>query len=91
MQPWETYEADLSIDLSKHHVPKTFVDKVAFRTVKLLRIPTDIFFKVMYTGFYTRCLCCVVLCSNVLLNFEKIPSSTEGTGIANQIGPDFAI
>ncbi|KMT01494.1 hypothetical protein BVRB_9g215010 [Beta vulgaris subsp. vulgaris] len=46
--PWETYEADLSIDLSKHHVPKTFVDKVAFRTVKLLRIPTDIFFKRRY-------------------------------------------
>lgn len=46
--PWETYEADLSIDLSKHHVPKTFVDKVAFRTVKLLRVPTDIFFKRRY-------------------------------------------
>lgn len=46
--PWETYEADLSIDLSKHHVPKTFVDKVAFRTVKLLRIPTDLFFKRRY-------------------------------------------
>lgn len=46
VQPWETYRADLSIDLSKHHVPKTFLDKVAYRTVKLLRIPTDIFFKV---------------------------------------------
>ncbi|OUZ99339.1 Alternative oxidase [Macleaya cordata] len=42
--PWETYRADLSIDLSKHHVPKTFLDKVAYRTVKLLRIPTDMFF-----------------------------------------------
>ncbi|CAO2815519.1 unnamed protein product [Amaranthus hypochondriacus] len=46
--PWETYEADLSIDLGKHHVPKLFVDKVAYRTVKLLRIPTDIFFKRRY-------------------------------------------
>uniref|UniRef100_A0A803LGN0 Ubiquinol oxidase n=1 Tax=Chenopodium quinoa TaxID=63459 RepID=A0A803LGN0_CHEQI len=46
--PWETYEADLSIDLSKHHIPKTFLDKVAFRTVKLLRVPTDIFFKRRY-------------------------------------------
>ncbi|GMH13546.1 hypothetical protein Nepgr_015387 [Nepenthes gracilis] len=42
--PWDTYRADLSIDLTKHHVPKTFVDEVAYRTVKLLRIPTDIFF-----------------------------------------------
>ncbi|KAL2937287.1 AOMI 1: Ubiquinol oxidase mitochondrial [Bienertia sinuspersici] len=46
--PWETYEADLSIDLTKHHVPKTFADKFACRTVKLLRIPTDIFFKRRY-------------------------------------------
>lgn len=46
--PWETYQADLSIDLSKHHVPKTFLDKVAFRTVKLLRIPTDVFFRRRY-------------------------------------------
>ncbi|KAA8545606.1 hypothetical protein F0562_020390 [Nyssa sinensis] len=46
--PWETYQADLSINLSKHHVPKTFVDKVAYRTVKLLRIPTDVFFKRRY-------------------------------------------
>ncbi|KAK4766348.1 hypothetical protein SAY87_007990 [Trapa incisa] len=46
--PWETYRADLSIDLKKHHVPKTIVDKVAYRTVKLLRIPTDIFFQRRY-------------------------------------------
>ncbi|KAF3657250.1 Ubiquinol oxidase 2, mitochondrial [Capsicum annuum] len=43
--PWETYQADLSIDLSKHHLPKTLLDKVAYWTVKLLRIPTDLFFK----------------------------------------------
>uniref|UniRef100_A0A2P2IX52 Ubiquinol oxidase n=1 Tax=Rhizophora mucronata TaxID=61149 RepID=A0A2P2IX52_RHIMU len=46
--PWETYRSDTSIDLSKHHVPKTFLDKVAFRTVKILRMPTDIFFKRRY-------------------------------------------
>ncbi|XAR49452.1 Ubiquinol oxidase [Bertholletia excelsa] len=46
--PWETYRADVSIDLGKHHVPKTFLDKVAFRTVKILRIPTDLFFQRRY-------------------------------------------
>ncbi|KAI4296362.1 hypothetical protein L6164_036326 [Bauhinia variegata] len=46
--PWDTYRADLSIDLTKHHVPKTFLDKFAYRTVKLLRIPTDMFFKRRY-------------------------------------------
>lgn len=46
--PWESYKADLSIDLSKHHVPKTFIDKFAYTTVKLLRIPTDVFFQRRY-------------------------------------------
>ncbi|XP_073047866.1 ubiquinol oxidase 2, mitochondrial-like isoform X1 [Primulina eburnea] len=46
--PWETYHSNSSIDLNKHHVPKKFVDKVAYRTVKLLRIPTDLFFKRRY-------------------------------------------
>ncbi|XP_050212979.1 ubiquinol oxidase, mitochondrial [Mercurialis annua] len=46
--PWETYQSNVSIDLSKHHVPKTFLDKFAYRTVKLLRIPTDIFFMRRY-------------------------------------------
>ncbi|XP_047270572.1 uncharacterized protein LOC107873755 [Capsicum annuum] len=46
--PWETYQADLSIDLSKHHVLKKFLDKVAYWSVKLLRIPTDLFFKERY-------------------------------------------
>ncbi|XVE93130.1 hypothetical protein REPUB_Repub01dG0163700 [Reevesia pubescens] len=26
--PWETYRADQSIDLQKHHVPKNFIDKL---------------------------------------------------------------
>ncbi|KAI5661397.1 hypothetical protein M9H77_20720 [Catharanthus roseus] len=46
--PWETYRPDLSIDLEKHHKPKNLVDKFAFRTVKLLRIPTDLFFQRRY-------------------------------------------
>ncbi|XP_021725567.1 ubiquinol oxidase 2, mitochondrial-like [Chenopodium quinoa] len=46
--PWETYKADLSIDLGKHHVPKTLLDKFAYYTVKSLRLPTDIFFQRRY-------------------------------------------
>ncbi|PWA48180.1 ubiquinol oxidase 2 [Artemisia annua] len=46
--PWDTYQSNLSIDLSKHHVPKNFTDKFAYRTVKLLRIPTDVFFQRRY-------------------------------------------
>nr|UHK02568.1 mitochondrial alternative oxidase 1b [Ipomoea batatas] len=47
-RPWETYKADLSIDLKKHHVPVTFLDKMAYWTVKALRFPTDIFFQRRY-------------------------------------------
>ncbi|MQM13782.1 hypothetical protein Taro_046709 [Colocasia esculenta] len=47
-KPWETYQADLSIDLQKHHAPTTFLDKLALRTVKALRWPTDIFFQRRY-------------------------------------------
>nr|BAD83866.1 skunk cabbage alternative oxidase [Symplocarpus renifolius] len=47
-RPWETYEADLSIDLKKHHAPTTFLDKLAFWTVKSLRYPTDVFFQRRY-------------------------------------------
>ncbi|OMP07881.1 Alternative oxidase [Corchorus olitorius] len=46
--PWESYKANTSIDLGKHHVPKNFVDKFAYRTVKILRVPTDIFFQRRY-------------------------------------------
>ncbi|URE05308.1 Ubiquinol oxidase [Musa troglodytarum] len=52
--PWETYEADLSIDLKKHHVPRTLLDKIAYWTVKSLRFPTDIFFQVRFVA--PRCL-----------------------------------
>ncbi|GAV83135.1 AOX domain-containing protein [Cephalotus follicularis] len=44
-RPWETYQADMSIDLKKHHAPITFMDKMAYWTVKSLRLPTDIFFQ----------------------------------------------
>ncbi|KAF5737411.1 Alternative oxidase 1B [Tripterygium wilfordii] len=48
-KPWETYKADLSIDLKKHHVPTTFLDKMAYWTVKSLRWPTDLFFQVFFS------------------------------------------
>ncbi|KAL6194604.1 hypothetical protein ACLB2K_035686 [Fragaria x ananassa] len=44
-KPWDTYRADTSIDLSKHHVPKNFQDRVAFRAVKFLRVLSDLYFK----------------------------------------------
>ncbi|BFG30743.1 hypothetical protein CerSpe_170170 [Prunus speciosa] len=47
-RPWETYKADVSIDLNKHHVPTTFLDKMAYWTVKSLRWPTDLFFQRRY-------------------------------------------
>ncbi|CAL9083611.1 unnamed protein product [Musa acuminata var. zebrina] len=46
--PWETYKADTSIDLKKHHVPATLLDKLAYWMVKALRVPTDIFFQRRY-------------------------------------------
>nr|AAC35354.1 alternative oxidase precursor [Glycine max] len=45
---WGTYKADLSIDLEKHMPPTTFLDKMAFWTVKVLRYPTDVFFQRRY-------------------------------------------
>ncbi|KAL6843784.1 hypothetical protein ACP4OV_026355 [Aristida adscensionis] len=47
-RPWETYTADTSIDLTRHHAPKTLLDKIAYWTVKSLRFPTDIFFQRRY-------------------------------------------
>ncbi|OIV92941.1 hypothetical protein TanjilG_20603 [Lupinus angustifolius] len=47
-RPWEAYKADISIDLQKHHEPVTFLDKMAYWTVKVLRYPTDIFFQRRY-------------------------------------------
>ncbi|XP_073101398.1 ubiquinol oxidase 1a, mitochondrial [Elaeis guineensis] len=39
---------ETEIDVKKHHVPTTFLDKVAYWTVKTLRFPTDIFFQRRY-------------------------------------------
>ncbi|XP_061352096.1 ubiquinol oxidase 1, mitochondrial-like [Gastrolobium bilobum] len=47
-KPWETYKSDLSIDLKKHHAPTTFLDKMAYWTVRTLRFPTDLFFQKRY-------------------------------------------
>ncbi|KAJ1280594.1 hypothetical protein BS78_04G244800 [Paspalum vaginatum] len=47
-RPWETYKPDTSIDLTRHHEPKVLLDKIAYWTVKSLRVPTDIFFQRRY-------------------------------------------
>ncbi|CAK9179422.1 unnamed protein product [Ilex paraguariensis] len=44
-RPWETYKADTSIDIKKHHMPVTFMDKFAFWTVQALKYPTYLFFQ----------------------------------------------
>ncbi|URE10644.1 Ubiquinol oxidase [Musa troglodytarum] len=46
--PCETYKADVTIDLKKHQVPATLLDKIAYWTVKTLRVPSDIFFRVRH-------------------------------------------
>ncbi|KAJ6672816.1 ALTERNATIVE OXIDASE [Salix viminalis] len=50
--PWETYSADLSINLTKHHSPVTFLDRMAYWTVKSLRRPVDLFFQAWLNSFY---------------------------------------
>uniref|UniRef100_A0ACD5Z656 Uncharacterized protein n=1 Tax=Avena sativa TaxID=4498 RepID=A0ACD5Z656_AVESA len=47
-RPWEAYTSDTSIDLTRHHQPKILLDKIAYWTVKSLRVPTDIFFQRRY-------------------------------------------
>lgn len=47
-RPSETYSADKKIDLKRHHVPDTFIDKFALWTAKALRWPTDLFFQKRY-------------------------------------------
>nr|UHK02567.1 mitochondrial alternative oxidase 1a [Ipomoea batatas] len=44
-RPWETYKADVSIDVKKHHVASTFMDKFAYWTVQTLKYPTYLFFQ----------------------------------------------
>lgn len=43
--PWDTYRADTSIDMEKHHKPKSVPDKVAYYAVRSLRVPMDLFFQ----------------------------------------------
>ncbi|KAH1075528.1 hypothetical protein J1N35_027856 [Gossypium stocksii] len=51
-RPWDTYQADLSINLKKHHAPVTVLDKMAYWTVKSLRWPTDLFFQVYFLLYF---------------------------------------
>nr|AUB29349.1 mitochondrial alternative oxidase 1b [Olea europaea] len=44
-RPWETYKADTSIDVTKHHKATTFMDKFAYWTVQSLKFPTYLFFQ----------------------------------------------
>ncbi|KAM0873331.1 hypothetical protein ACQ4PT_038130 [Festuca glaucescens] len=44
----DSYEADVSIDLTKHHQPATMGDKVARWTVKAMRWHADLFFQRRY-------------------------------------------
>ncbi|XP_060207822.1 ubiquinol oxidase 2, mitochondrial-like [Lycium barbarum] len=44
-RPWETYSADISIDVKKHHMPANFMDKFAYWTVQALKFPTYMFFQ----------------------------------------------
>ncbi|KAG8382054.1 hypothetical protein BUALT_Bualt05G0036600 [Buddleja alternifolia] len=44
-RPWETYKADTSIDVKKHHKADNFMDKFAYWTVQVLKYPTYLFFQ----------------------------------------------
>lgn len=44
----------MSIDVTKHHTPKSLTDKVAFRAVKFLRVLSDMYFKVCATAMYNK-------------------------------------
>ncbi|KAL7164638.1 hypothetical protein ACSBR2_040520 [Camellia fascicularis] len=44
-RPWETYKADVTIDVKKHHEPINFMDKFAYWTVQVLKYPTYLFFQ----------------------------------------------
>ncbi|EES12782.1 hypothetical protein BDA96_06G221500 [Sorghum bicolor] len=44
-RPWDTYRADTSIDMKKHHEPKALPDKLAYWLVKSLIVPKQLFFQ----------------------------------------------
>ncbi|BBN17386.1 ubiquinol oxidase [Marchantia polymorpha subsp. ruderalis] len=47
-RPAQTYTPDITIDLLKHHKPENWEDRLAFWSVKALRVPTDLFFRKRY-------------------------------------------
>ncbi|KAJ1282553.1 hypothetical protein BS78_03G061300 [Paspalum vaginatum] len=47
-RPWDTYAADVSIDLTRHHEPATFGDRAARQAVKTMRWAADAFFQRRY-------------------------------------------
>ncbi|CAI9095053.1 OLC1v1030910C2 [Oldenlandia corymbosa var. corymbosa] len=44
-RPWETYKADTTIDVTKHHKATTLMDKFAYGIVQSLKYPTYMFFQ----------------------------------------------
>jgi len=78
LKPWETYSADLSINLTKHHAPVTFLDKMAYWTVKSLRWPTDLFFQVWSIHFTLLSFCyfdqinCLFFFHVLIFRFHKL-------------------
>ncbi|RLM73080.1 ubiquinol oxidase 2, mitochondrial-like [Panicum miliaceum] len=44
-RPWDTYRADTSIDMKKHHEPRALPDKLAYWLVKSLVVPKQLFFQ----------------------------------------------
>ncbi|KAF8377300.1 hypothetical protein HHK36_030675 [Tetracentron sinense] len=81
--PWESYSADLSIALNKHHVPKKFLDKVAYWTVKLSRIPINILFQRRY-GYRAIMLETVAavpgMVGGMLLHFKSLRKFRQSNG-----------
>lgn len=70
MQPSDTYQSDMNIDLKKHHKPENFSDSFAYWTVKSLRIPTDLFFRVRISPAAQQLLLIVRLHLNVIFAFN---------------------
>lgn len=46
-QPHHAKASDIQVDVLKHYKPQTWSDKIAYRTVRSLRVPSDLFFQVM--------------------------------------------
>jgi hypothetical protein len=46
-QPHHAKASDIHVDVLKHYKPQTWSDKIAFWTVRSLRVPSDLFFQVI--------------------------------------------